>query len=38
MAKSKTSKYFRKVGRELAKEFHLEGYYLIIDRVGWKYI
>ena len=44
MAKSKISKYFRKVGRELAKEFQLEGftllkgYYLIIDRVGWKCI
>ena len=36
MAKSKN--YFMKVGRELAKEFQLKGYYLIIDRVGWKYI
>ena len=36
MAKSKN--YFRKVGRELAKEFNLKGYYLIIDREGWKYI
>ena len=36
MAKKRISKYFRKVGRELAKEFQLKGYYLIIDRVGWK--
>ena len=38
MNKKRISKYFMKVGRELAKKFHLEGYYLIIDRVGWKYI
>ena len=44
MNKKRISKYFRKVGRELAKEFNLEsstllkGYYLIIDRVGWKCI
>ena len=38
MAKKRISKYFRKVGRELAKEFQLKGYYLIIDREGWKYI
>ena len=38
MNKKRISKYFRKVGRELAKEFNLEGYYLIIDRIGWKYI
>ena len=38
MAKKRISKYFRKVGRELAKEFQLKGYYLIIDRVDWKYI
>ena len=38
MAKSKISKYFGKVGKELAREFHLEGYYLITDRVGGKYI
>ena len=38
MAKKRISKYFRKVGRELAKEFKLKGYYLIIDRIGWKYI
>lgn len=31
-------KYFRKVGRELAKKFQLKGYYLIIDREGWKCI
>ena len=40
MAKSKmeSSTLLKKVGRELAKEFNLEGYYLIIDKVGWKYI
>ena len=38
MAKKRISKYFRKVGRELAKEFQLKGYYLIIDREGWNCI
>ena len=38
MAKSRISKYFRKVGRELAKEFQLKGYYLITDREGWNCI
>lgn len=38
MAKSRISKYFRKVGRELAKEFHLEGYYLITDKESGKLI
>lgn len=40
MGKSKmeSSTLLKKVGRELAKEFQLKGYYLIIDRVAWKYI
>ena len=38
MNKKRISKYFRKVGRELAKEFQLKGYYLIIDIIGWKCI
>ena len=40
MAKSKMESctLLKKVGRELAREFHLEGYYLITDRVGGKYI
>ena len=38
MAKSRISKYFRKVGRELAKEFQLKGYYLISDKESGKLI
>lgn len=38
MAKSSTLKYFLKVGRELVKEYHLKGFYLIIDREGWNCI
>ena len=38
MNKKRIAKYFRKVGRELAKEFNLKGYYLIVDRVGWNCI
>ena len=38
MNKKRISKYFRKVGRELAKEFNLKGYYLISDKVGGKLI
>ena len=38
MAKKRISKYFRKVGRELAKEFQLKGYYLITDRESGKLI
>ena len=38
MNKKRISKYFRKVGRELAKEFQLKGYYLITDRESGKCI
>ena len=38
MAKKRISKYFRKVGRELAKEFQLKGYYLITDKESGKLI
>ena len=38
MNKKRISKYFRKVGRELAKEFGLKGYYEITDKVTGKYI
>ena len=34
MNKVRISRYFRKVGKELAREFHLDGYYVITDRVG----
>ena len=38
MNKKRISKYFRKIGRELAKEFNLKGYYLITDKESGKCI